>query len=296
MNTIPWKEPQKKKDIILLERILTFCQFVKVLPFNGYSRNKLRWCLEYMMWIIFHVIGFYFMKIQNSSNFVNTYNVSSIGLFLNIMDLLSTITYFAICVTGVLQYHKNVQQIIINLQHIDNALGKKLSNEIKKFKMFLNIFLLHMIPLLVVSNKILNHIGFSKNKLYYYFLFVYTTIITYMQFLPALVIYILKNIVTIRYQHFKIYIKDSMINLNGLKNRNLNRTTSKLRQTYFLFNDCLKQIDQIFGYPILLIFISSCISFLQTFDKIIVSFQNDNGSFMKIIYLFTSCMVSIKSA
>lgn len=293
MTASSWLRVKRKNDRIVLKKLLNVCNFMGVLPFNRTEKDKLKSYIQQILWFIFHFVGMYFRTVY-ILNIFHQLNISTMGYILIISVFLTHFIYLFICMHGIIRYQKCIKKFLENLHEIDNALGEEMTDDTTTSKIYLNLTIYHLMPLLAWGSELLDYVPAMENQFQEFIVCTYSMVFRYLMFLPILAISHLERILTVRYQHFNIHMRKTIFHHTSVKYSNSGSSTKKLRKVHFLLTDTIKRIDEIFGFPILIILMEGYLTFLNTFNNIVISVQNDVGkSYLAVIRSFLSSTVSM---
>lgn len=281
MNDIFESQVKNRNDLLVFEKVLKICNFLRILPLEDYTNNRQKWLFLQIFWFLMYFIEVYLIIMP----FVKISSSSSVGKILTNLYFFTTYLYIVVCMIESSRKQKKMKQFLKKIQIIDIYLRSEHSTSTESSNFYLKIGLSFFIPLLSWINKSLffhysttytNHL----NVLPYFALKMDFT-----KFLPVLVIYLLENILTVRYTIFGKFLKNSIATFSSSRDQNV--TMQTLRKIIFLLKTSVKDINEILGFPILLILIHGFVALLNALT--IVLSVNSSRNFFNILSL---CLVS----
>lgn len=278
-------------DLCLLEQILQLCGVFGTLPFCFRRTTWKIWCY-YAIYIAIQTFGISRFCILVDDYF-NNLNLSGVEFFLVVLDFIPKICFLMVCIFIVFTKKVALEELLKNFKLIDSDLFPNFRPEGTPIVVI--ICYCQLIPIISLIDKMVSN-NFSSNHIDVTLSVIYLFLVIYMKFLYMITIKILEKILEARYTALENEIKNYFCSLRVRIGNRKFRELSTLSKLFFKIHQTIEGIDDIFGWPIMILIMKGWSGLLISFNYILISQKSVTlAGYWNMIELSFESVVSFKN-
>lgn len=254
---------EMRNDVAIFKRIILCCNLLGLFP---HYATRVQFCIISLLWMIMnsaYSIWYLVQRLENETKITSMLLWTSQSVTLTGMVVSTT--------WGAFRHQRNLQKFFKNITKIDSLLKKKWCNYIKMTSLCLKITFYHVILFGITTYQLLSNHIFDKISGFLSVLsIILLYIIVYQKFLIMLTMTMLGDIFSRRYEELENVIADKIPQIRLHHRTIVENELEKLKSIHYLLDDSVKQINAIFGLPILILIMRTCTNLLYTFNEIML--------------------------